>query len=78
MAIYQARLESGHFEYEAYGETEGQALSLLQASIDAFAVRENLGLVGQAYARRYGFPEDVGVREIAVGFAYRDREVMSS
>ena len=64
--MFQASIDTRHFSFEAYGETEAEALAALLAGLDRHAVQYRIepGFVSIDHAT---------IRQIAMGVCYRDR-----
>jgi hypothetical protein len=70
VTFFQATLDTEHFEFEGYGETEKKARLALYGAIAIHAKQTKIS-VG-AFRRLYD--GEVSVRWIKMGAAYRDRE----
>jgi hypothetical protein len=71
MKFWQARLETRHFSFEAYGTTDEEARNALIA-----ALRKHGGQRQIALDWWEDFADSINYREIELGRAYRDRELL--
>ncbi len=71
MKITRARLETRHFTFEAFGESEPHAIAALQSGLNRHAEQYRLP-AGWWHIMR----EDVFCTEIELGACYRDNEQM--
>jgi hypothetical protein len=70
--FYRAALSTSNFEFEAYGDSEAEALAALDTSFDEHCRQHRISAEGF----RREFAEDIAVRQIELGRAYRDRELL--
>ena len=67
MNIWHAQFTSRHFEFDAYGHTSQEALNALVAGLVSHGTAYNLSDAWYTL-------DDLNVREVTLGTAYRDRE----
>ncbi len=65
--IFRAYLDTGNFEFEAYGEGEDEARAILRAALIRHAKEYGLS------ADWFGPSDELSVLKINMGCAYRDR-----
>lgn len=68
--IYKAELETRNFSFEAYGETDQAAIYAMNEGLEKHAIQ--LRIVVGDFIR--SVEDDIIVRQIDLGRAYRDRE----
>jgi hypothetical protein len=68
--IYRASLDTRHFAFEAYDETDQGALYALNQALDRHC--RQTGMITETFRRE--FADSIEIRPIALGHAYRDRE----
>jgi hypothetical protein len=70
--MYRARLQTGHFDFEAYGSTEADARAALDQGFAEHARQYRMSVE----TFRSNFADDVEIQSIELGHAYRDRELL--
>ena len=69
--LFRAYFETRHFDFEGYGETAEEAVEVCFAG---WRIHRQTYRKGAAIDPSYVNRDDIGVYEIEVGKAYRDRE----
>jgi hypothetical protein len=68
--IWRASLDTRHFEFEAFGDTEEGAICALQRGVDIHCEQNRISK--RAFRKEY--QPHIDVRPIVTGRPYRDRE----